>query len=126
MKTELFENADVTVSVYHPSKHALGSLGITRGHFDGLFSCIEVRMSNIVIEYRIPLSNSEFRRSQRFRVDGDVDLFYIWIRKDAFSRRSRYVLTGPNSSPRQRIFFLYSSKIIYKQFIRSTIPIQNY
>ena len=29
-------------------------------------------MSNIVIEYRILLSNSEFRMSQRFRVDGDI------------------------------------------------------
>ena len=29
-------------------------------------------MSNIVIEYRISLWNSEFRMSQRFRVDGDI------------------------------------------------------
>ena len=29
-------------------------------------------MSNIVIEYRILLSNSEFRMSQRFRVDRDI------------------------------------------------------
>ena len=60
VKTELFENADVTASIYHPSEHALCSLGITRGHFVCLFSFIEVRMSNIVIEYRISLSNSEF------------------------------------------------------------------
>ena len=37
-----------------------------------LFSLIEVRMSNIVIEYRILLLNREFRLSQRFRVDGDI------------------------------------------------------
>ena len=46
VKTELFENADVTASIYDVSEHALGSLGITRGHFDCLFSFIEVRSSN--------------------------------------------------------------------------------
>ena len=60
MKTELFENVDVTASIYHLSEHELGS-----------FSVIEVQMSNIVIEYRISLSNSQFRMSQHFRVDGD-------------------------------------------------------
>ena len=53
-----------------------------------------VRMSNIVIEYRISLSNSEFRMSQRFLVDGDIfengprvdtDRFYT-DEKDAFSK----------------------------------------
>ena len=72
VKTKLFENADVTESIYRQSEHALGSLGITRGHVACLFSFIEVRVSNIVIEYRILLSNSEFRMSQRFRVDGDI------------------------------------------------------
>ena len=52
-------------------------------------------MSNIVIEYRILLSNSEFRMSQRFRVDRDIfengprvdaNLFFIRIKKDAFSK----------------------------------------
>ena len=37
VKTKLFENADVTASIYNPSEHALGSLGITRGHFVYLF-----------------------------------------------------------------------------------------
>ena len=32
VKTELFENADVTESIYYVSEHAHGSLGITRGH----------------------------------------------------------------------------------------------
>ena len=41
MKTELFENADVTASIHQPSEHALGSLGITRGHFVYLFSDFE-------------------------------------------------------------------------------------
>ena len=72
VKTELFENADVTTSIYHQSELALGSLGITRGHVACLFSRIEVLMSNIVIEYQILLSNSEFRMSQRFCVDRDI------------------------------------------------------
>ena len=38
VKTELFENADITVSIYNPSEHAFGSLGITRGHFVYVFS----------------------------------------------------------------------------------------
>ena len=43
MKTELFENADVTASIYDVSDHAHGSLGITQGHFDCLFSFVKVR-----------------------------------------------------------------------------------
>ena len=34
VKAELFENADVTASIYDVSEHARGSLGITQGHFD--------------------------------------------------------------------------------------------
>ena len=59
MKTEFFENADVKASIYDVSEHALGSLGITRGYFACLFSFIEVRMPNIVIDYGISLSNIE-------------------------------------------------------------------
>ena len=59
VKTELFENADVTVSIYDVSEHALGSLGIKRGHFACPFSFIEVRMPNIDIGYGISLSNIE-------------------------------------------------------------------
>ena len=72
MKTELLENADVTASIYDVSEHALGSLGITRGHFACLFSLIEVRMPNIVIYYGISLSNIELWVSQRFRADGNI------------------------------------------------------
>ena len=43
VKTELFENADVKVSIYDVSEHAHGSLGTTKGHFDCLFSFVEVR-----------------------------------------------------------------------------------
>ena len=43
VKTELFENADVKASIYDVSEHAHGSLGTTKGHFDCLFSFVEVR-----------------------------------------------------------------------------------
>ena len=43
MKTEIFENADVTASIYDVSEHAHGALGITQGHFDCLFSFVKVR-----------------------------------------------------------------------------------
>ena len=43
VKTELFENADVTASIYDVPDHTHGSLGITRGHFASLFSFIEAR-----------------------------------------------------------------------------------
>ena len=95
VKTELFENADVTTSIYQQSEHALGSLGITRGHVACLFYFFEVLMSNIVIEYRILLSNSEIRMSQRFRVDRDIfengrradaDLFYTDMQGCVFKK----------------------------------------
>ena len=43
VKTELSENVDVTASIYDVSEHAHGSLGTTKGHFDCLFSFVEVR-----------------------------------------------------------------------------------
>ena len=52
-------------------------------------------MSNIVIEYQILLSNSEFRMSQRFRVDRDIfengprvdaDLFYTDKKRCVFKK----------------------------------------
>ena len=43
VKTELFENADVTASICDVSEHAHGSLGITQGHFDCLFPIVELR-----------------------------------------------------------------------------------
>ena len=59
-ETELFENADITVSIYCISEHVLGSLGITRGYFAFLFSFIEVAMLDITIDHRMSLSNIEF------------------------------------------------------------------
>ena len=51
------------------SKHALSSLRIARGDFAYLRSFIEVRKSNIVIEYRISLSNLECQS------------VFVWTRK---------------------------------------------
>ena len=61
VKTELFENADVTASIYHQSEHVLGSLGITRGHVACLFSFIEVRgrISSSNIEFYFRIANFE-------------------------------------------------------------------
>ena len=42
-KTKLFENANVKASIYDVSEYAHGSLGTTKGHFDCLFSFVEVR-----------------------------------------------------------------------------------
>ena len=43
VKTELFENADVTASIYDVPEHAHRSLGISQGYFDCLFSFVKVR-----------------------------------------------------------------------------------
>ena len=43
VKTELFENADDKASIYDVPEHAHGSLGTTKGHFDCLFSFVEIR-----------------------------------------------------------------------------------
>ena len=59
VKTELFENADITVSIHNPPEHAHGALGITQGHFDSLFSSVKVR-------------KAEFESKKRLRVDGDI------------------------------------------------------
>ena len=64
VKTELFENADVTASIYDVSEHAHGSLGITQGHFDCLFSFVKVRTAefecSIVGETRYALSEEAY------------------------------------------------------------------
>ena len=59
VKTELFENADVTASIYNPSEHVHGALGITQGHFGCLFAFVKVR-------------RTEFESKKRLRVDRDI------------------------------------------------------
>ena len=51
VKTELFESADVTASIYYVSEHAHGALGITQGHFDCLFSFVKVRTAEKHISF---------------------------------------------------------------------------
>ena len=58
VKRELFENADVTVSIYDVSEHAHGSSGITQGHFDSLlsivkFQTVEFECSSVFVWTRI-------------------------------------------------------------------------
>ena len=78
VKTELFENADVKASIYDVSEHAHGSLGTTKGHFDCLFSFLwtGIFSKTLLVWTRISLKTD---------------------RKDAFSKISGYVWTGPNS-----------------------------
>ena len=59
VKTELFENADVRTSIYDVPEHAQGSLGISQGHFDCLFSFVKVR-------------TAEFECSSVFVWNGDI------------------------------------------------------
>ena len=90
VKTELFENADITASIYDVSEHAHGSLGITQGHFDCLFSFVEV-------------GTAEFECSSVFVWTGIFSkTLLVWTRifiytdkKDAFSEISGYVWTRP-------------------------------
>ena len=90
VKTELFENADVTASIYDVSEHAHGSLGITQGHFDCLLSIVKFQ-------------TVEFECSSVFVWTGIFSktllvwtrIFFIQIKKDAFSKMSGYVWTRP-------------------------------
>ena len=47
MKTELLENADVTAPICDVPEYAHGSLGITQGHFDCLFSFVKVQKEEL-------------------------------------------------------------------------------
>ena len=90
MKTELFENAGVTASINDVSEHAQKSLGIKQGHFDGLFSFVEVQAA------KFECSNV-FRWMRLF-----WKTLFVWTRilsytdkEDAFSKIFRYVWTRP-------------------------------
>ena len=47
VKTELFENAGVTASIYNPPEHAHAACGITQGHFNCLFSFSKFEEPNL-------------------------------------------------------------------------------
>ena len=104
VKTELFENADVTASIYDVSEHAHRSLGITQGHLDCLFSFIEARISKFAC-------SSVFVWTGIFSKTLLVwtRIFFYTDKKDAFSKISGYVWTGlRKSSQASVVFFTYS------------------
>ena len=78
VKTELFENADDTASIYDVSEHAHGSLGITEGHFVCFLSFVKVRAaefecSSVFVWTRIFLCTDKkicVFKNIRIRVDG--------------------------------------------------------
>ena len=74
VKSELFETADVTASIYKPSQHAFGSLGITRGHSVYLFSDFEYH--DVFVWMRI-FSKTLLMWTR---------IFYTQINKDTFSK----------------------------------------
>ena len=94
MKTELFENADVTASIYDVPEHAHGSLGITQEHFDCLFAFVKVRTE--VFE-----SSSAFVWTGIFSKTRLVweQIFLYTDKKDAFSKLSGYMWTRPQITP---------------------------
>ena len=88
VKTELFENADVTASIYDVSEHAHGSLGITQGHFDCFsLSKFEQRSLNAA-------AFSCGRGYHRKRSSCGRGYFFIRIKKMCFEI-SRYVWMRP-------------------------------
>ena len=100
VKTELFENADVTASIYDVSEHAYGSLGIKQRHFDCLFSFVKVRTEEF--EW-----SSVFVWTEKFS-----KTLLVWTRiflktdkKDAFSKISGYVWTGPDNHDAQYVVY---------------------
>ena len=91
-ETELFENADVTVSIYDISEHAHGSSEIMQRAFDCLFFFVKAR-------------TAEFECSSVFVWTGIFSkTLLVWTRifiytdkKDAFSKISGYGWTRPKS-----------------------------
>ena len=56
----------------------------------------------------------------------NIDLLYIILDKEKAIATLEVFLSIWMITLKHFFFYIYSSKIIYKQFIRSTIPIQNY
>ena len=88
MKTELFENADFTASIYYVSEHVHGNLGIARGGLC-LFSFIEVRTS------KLHVTASLCRRGSFRKLSLSGRGYFYTDKKDAFSKISGYVWTRP-------------------------------
>ena len=93
VKTELFENVEVTASIYYISGYALGSLGIIRerqGIMRGILLA-SFRLSKF--EYRILNLAVSFSGRGYFQKGSLCGRRYVFIRikEDAFSNISRYV-----------------------------------
>ena len=92
VKTELFENADVKASICDVPEHAHGSLGITQGHFACLFLLSKLEQRSLKVA-----ASSCGRGYFRKRSSCGRGYFFKRIKKDAFSKRSGYVWTGPKT-----------------------------
>ena len=97
VKTELFENADDTASIYDVPEHAHGSLGITQGHFDCFLSKFEQRSLNVA-------ASSCGRGYFRKRSSCGCGHLFIWIKKmhfqiylDTCGRGLRFVINSNSS-----------------------------
>ena len=71
-------------------KNAHGSLGITQGHFDCVFSFVEIRIASFECS-SIFVDGDIFENAPRV----DADIFLIRIKKDAFSKITGYVWKRP-------------------------------
>ena len=115
VKTELFENADVKASIYDVSEHAHGSSGITQGHFDCMFSFVELRTAKfecssvfvwtgifsktLLVWTRIFLKTDKKRcvfKNIRIRVDGALGCFSSKTRTSLKTQLLFHVLEHSN------------------------------
>ena len=69
MKAELFQNADVTASIYDASEFALGSLGITQGLFNCFYSFVEFRTAKFECSSVFVWTGIFFANAPRVDVD---------------------------------------------------------
>ena len=89
-------------SIYHPSEHVLGSLEITRGYFACLFSFIEARMLNIVIEYQISFRTANF----------ELHSVFVWTRIFFYTdEKKMHFQRDPDTGRRALSLFDIPSKI---------------
>ena len=91
MKTELFENIDVTISIYDVSDYAHGSLGITQGYFDCQFSFIEVRTAKFEC-HSVSVWTGIFSKTHRVW----MRIFFIRIKNMRFKNYSDTCERGLN------------------------------
>ena len=87
-----FENADVIASIYDVSEHAQGSLGISQGHFDCLFSFVKGRTEEVECS-SVFVWTGIFSKTLLV----GTRIFFYTDKKDAFSKISGYVWTRPCS-----------------------------